>query len=88
MIKISEFKSCRDNPPTKDGYYVVINMRKNLWTNTKELSYGASLYYSVVHGWNVHQNLDGSWYTEAQLTFDDEPEYVWAEVTEEAENDI
>lgn len=85
MIKISEFKSCRDNPPTKDGYYVVIKMRKNLRTNTKELSYGASLYYSVVLGWNVHRLLDGSWYTEAQMTFDDEPECVWAEVTEEEE---
>ena len=86
MIKISEFKSCRDNPPTKDGSYVVIKMRKNCWTDTKELSYGASLFYSVEHGWNVHKNSDGSWYTEAQMTFDDEPECVWAEVTEEEDD--
>lgn len=79
MIKLSDFKSCKDNPPTKDGAYVVIKLRE------KELCYGASLFYSVEYGWNVHQNCDGSWYTEAQITFDDEPDYVWAEVTEEEE---
>ena len=79
MIKISEFKSCENNPPTKDGSYLVIRLRNN------ELCYGASLFYSVEHGWNVNQNFDGSWYTEARMTFDDEPDYVWAEVTEEEE---
>ena len=85
MIKLSDFKSCIDNPPTKDGSYMVIRLRKNPFTDKKELSYGASLFYSVEHGWNVHQNSDGSWYTEAQLNFDDEPDTVWAEVTEEEE---
>ena len=85
MIKISEFKSCKDNPPTKDGYYVVIKMRKNEWTNKKEMSYGSSIFYSVEHGWNVHQHSDGSWYTEAQILFEDEPDAFWAEVTEEEE---
>lgn len=85
MIKISEFKSCRDNPPAKDGTYLVIKIRKNLWTNTKELVYSASLFYSVEYGWNVNQHCDGSWYTGSQITFDDEPDTVWAEVTEEEE---
>lgn len=79
MIKLSDFKSCRDNPPTKDGYYIVIKMRE------KMLCYGASIFYSVEHGWNVHQNFDGSWYTEAQIAFEDEPDAVWAKVTEEEE---
>ncbi len=83
MIKISDFKSCIDNPPTKDGYYMVIRLRENKFTNKKELSYGASLFYSVEHGWNVIQHYDGSWYTEAQMSFEDEPDAFWAEVTEE-----
>ena len=79
MIKISEFKSCGGNPPAKDGYYIVIKMLE------KKLCYGESIFYSVEHGWNVYQNCDGSWYTEAQIAFEDEPDAVWAEVTEEEE---
>jgi len=84
MIKFSDCKSCRDNPPTKDGFFVVIKMRKNSRTNKSELCYGAALFYSVEHGWNVHQNCDGSWYTGSRMTFDDaKADYFWAEVIEE-----
>lgn len=85
MIKVSEFKSCIDNPPTKDGTYLVVRMRKNFYIEKPEFSYGAALEYYVGHGWNVHKDIHGHWDYGTRITFEDSPETVWAEVTEEEE---
>lgn len=75
MIKVSEFKPCESNPPTKDGQYLVIRMYDG------EVSYASSISYDVGHGWNLLKFSDGTFNTSNQLFYDDG--YVWAEVTEE-----
>lgn len=74
MFNFTEFKSCKDNPPTKDGRYLVIRMFNG------ELSYAGSLPYTVEYGWNTFKDLFGYYNTNNKITFDNDT--VWAEVTE------
>ena len=78
MFNFSEFKSCKDTPPTKDGTYLVIRMYNG------ELSYACSLPYMVMYGWNTYINLFGEYVTDSRIVFDDDT--MWTEVTE-AKND-
>lgn len=75
MIKVSEFKSCRNNPPKKNGHYMVVRFNED-----GALSYGSALEYLVGYGWNTCVLTDGTIYTDSEMTFDNST--VWAEVTE------
>lgn len=80
MIKVSGFKPCKSNPPTKDGKFLVVRFNED-----GALRYGSSLEFHTKYGWNTCFLTDGTPYTENKMEFDDDT--VWAEITEVKDNE-
>ena len=76
MFKFSEFKSCANDLPEKDGIYLVIRMFDG------HLSYASALEYTTTYGWNTSEHAHAN-----PINFDDNDHLdkmaCWAEVTEE-----
>lgn len=81
-IKVSEFKSCHLEPPTREGHYLVIRFYRG------SLSYASELYYVPGFGWNISREIvTGRINTEHNITFDNAFPSFWAEVTAEEISD-
>lgn len=76
MVKFnfSDFKSCKSEPPTADGEYLVLGIYKG------KVTYCSRLEYHTEYGWNVSKLMDGTWYTKNEIVFEDD-DHFWAIVT-------
>jgi len=75
MIKISRWRSCVNNPPKKDGDYLVIKLHNH------KLSYASKLPYTTIWGWNTYRDPWGGEHSNRiEIT---DKSYLWAEVTYE-----
>ena len=75
MIKFSDFRKCKSDPPTENGMYLVMHFC--MWDGG-QFRYAQSLDYTVEHGWNTTPDCP-NW----PLQFSDE--YVWASVSLDSE---
>lgn len=73
MIKISEFKSCAECPPTEEGEYLVIKFHRG------KLVYASNLNYIPKYGWNVSRDCcTEEINTGSAISFTERKDYLWA----------
>lgn len=79
MIKVSEFKSCINEPPAVDGDYLVARIDYT----RKEVYSGIMVHYTVAHGWNTYPDhwnnavdYEGNAFW-ATLSYEEEPVRFW-----------
>ena len=79
LLIFGEWKSAHKEPPTEDGMYLVLDFFRG------DLSYGASIDYTVKYGWNTTEfNHDHP------INYATRPEAIWTTVmyaTEETTSD-
>lgn len=72
MIKVSEFKSCVNEPPRQNGEYLVVRFYRGRCYMALHLD------YTVGYGWNTSYSN-----TDHPIRFDDDA--YWAIITQEGE---